>query len=69
MGTNRRPSTQRLIDELGGVTAAAKKLGVSGPAVSKWTTPPARHHQRIRELTGRDVRDFETGEKPDGDHT
>lgn len=68
MGTNRRPSTQRIIDELGGVSATARKLGVSGPAVSKWTTPPEKYHDRIRELTGRAVADFETGDT-NGDHS
>lgn len=52
MNIGRAPETKRLIDSLGGVSKTAAALGVSAPAVSKWTTIPKRHNEKILALTG-----------------
>lgn len=65
---NRSPETAAIIKACGGVAATARALGLTLPAVSKWTTVPKKYDQRIEELTGKTRNQFkqeiENGDDP-----
>ncbi len=50
MHTN--PIVNRVVEALGGSTAAARALGISRQAVDQWKNVPAKHMAAIKDLTG-----------------
>ena len=47
-----------LVKKAGGPVALAKELGVTHSAVSQWTVVPAKHAQKVSEITGVSLHDL-----------